>query len=124
MSTTWTGTLKQKEREPMEHQLSLFDRPPILEPTNAPTTRAAAQTAIKPDAARLRGQVLAYIRSRGASGATDQEIQDALGMSGDTERPRRRELQTAGLIVDSGKTRSTPSGRAAVVWVAAASSQE
>lgn len=107
----------------MERQLDLFS-PPAPSFDNAPTTRAAAQTAIKPDAARLRGQVLAYIRSRGASGATDQEIQEHLDMSGDTERPRRRELQQAGLIVDSGQTRLTPSGRAAVCWVAAAGTQE
>lgn len=39
-------------------------------------------------------------------------------MSGDTERPRRRELQAAGFIADSGRTRLTPAGRAAVVWTA------
>jgi hypothetical protein len=95
----------------MDHQLNLF--------SNASTTRRAAGVSIKPDAARLRARVLRYIQEQ-AAGATDAEIQAALDMSGDTERPRRRELQQAGFIVDSGNVRATPSGRAAVVWVAVA----
>lgn len=63
----------------------------------------------------LRAQVLAYIvRMRGA---TDEEMQTALGMEGNTERPRRRELQLGGLIVDSGQRRLTTSRRRAVVWI-------
>jgi hypothetical protein len=101
----------------MERQLDLFS-PPTPAFANAPITRAAAGVAIRPDAARLRAKVLRYIKSRGADGATDAEIQGALDMSGDTERPRRRELQAAGFIADSGRTRLTPAGRAAVVWTA------
>jgi hypothetical protein len=106
----------------METQLSLFDSatasPPPREFTNTSVTKRAAGVAIRPDAARLRRQVLEFIRQQGAVGATDSEVQLGLSMNGDTERPRRRELQLAGLIADSGQTRSTPSGRAAVVWVA------
>lgn len=88
----------------MERQLDLFSLPaPAF--ANAPITRAVAGLAIRPDAARLRGQVLAFIHGRGRHGATDAEIQAALDMSCDTEQPRRREL--------------TPAGRATVVWTAA-----
>jgi hypothetical protein len=107
----------------MERQLVLFGpTPPTF--ANAPITRAAAGVAIRPDAARLRAKVFEYVKGRGAAGATDAEIQAALDMSGDTERPRRRELQQAGFIGDSGQVRQTPSGRAAVVWIAVDSPRE
>lgn len=70
-------------------------------------------------ASTLRKAVLNCIRIHGAAGMTDEEIQDALDMEGSTERPRRRELQIAGAIVDSGCTRKTRSGRSATIWRAA-----
>lgn len=99
-------------------QLSLFDQPPkrIIPPHNGTPTSQAAAERIEPNASSLRALVLDYIRTSG--GATDEEIQVALGMAGNTERPRRRELEQAGLIQDSGTTRRTASGRMAVVWVA------
>lgn len=51
-------------------------------------------------------------------GATDEEIQCALSIPGNTERPRRRELEAAGLIKDSGLRRVTAANREAIVWVA------
>jgi len=67
----------------------------------------------------LRARVMAKIAASGDDGATDEEIQIAFEMEGNTERPRRRELQLGGLIVDSGRRRLTTSGRQAVVWVTA-----
>lgn len=81
---------------------------------------AAAAAAIKPDTSRLRGEVLKFITAQGIAGATDEEIQLALGMSGNTERPRRRELEERGAIRESGAKRPTASGRKAAVWVATA----
>jgi hypothetical protein len=49
-------------------------------------------------------------------GATDEEVQHALGMIGSTERPRRVELMDGGIVVDSGGRRPTMSGRSATVW--------
>lgn len=63
----------------------------------------------------LREKVFAYLEAR-PEGATDDEIQVDLDMQSDTERPRRRELQKAGRVVDSGYVRNTRSGRSAVVW--------
>lgn len=80
-----------------------------------PTSQIAAEQ-IKPCAGTLRARVLSFIESTGQAGATDIEIQDALSMEGNTERPRRGELLKIGLIRDSGRTRKTRSGRAAVVW--------
>ncbi len=93
-------------------------------PRNAGVTSSAANVAIKPLAAGLRKKVLDFIASRGELGATDGEIQTALGMRGSTQRPRRKELQNAGLIQDSGTIRPSASGRAAVVWVATGEGNE
>jgi len=79
------------------------------------TSREAA-ISIKPKSSTARARVLAAIKGT-AFGLTDQEIQRTLIMDQNTERPRRRELQVAGLIKDSGQTRRTSSGRRAVVWV-------
>ena len=85
---------------------------------NTDTSRAAAR-AIRPNAGTLRAMVRNHIILQGSYGATDQEIQQALNLSGDTERPRRIELWNAGFIVDSGFIRKTDSGQSAVVWRAA-----
>jgi hypothetical protein len=69
-------------------------------------------------AASPREKVLAFVRSRGREGATDEEIQEALGMNPSTERPRRIELYKVDLVYDSGTLRPTRSGRKAVVWMA------
>jgi hypothetical protein len=100
---------------------TLFDYVAEVEPDppcqrHSVTSREAAD-AIKPDASELRRRVLAYLRGRGEDGATDEEIQEGLPMAQNTERPRRRELELAGLVIDSGRKRRTRSGRNAVVWV-------
>jgi hypothetical protein len=68
-------------------------------------------------AATMRAQVYAFLTRQGRYGATDEEISDALAMPGNTERPRRVELENAGFVVDSGGHRQTRSGRNAVVWI-------
>ena len=96
-------------------QKSLFDeRTPhhnrtMLQVESAPhsgseTSRAAA--------------VYRFILARREHGATDCEVQDGLGMAGNTQRPRRQELEKSGLIVKTDRTRATSSGRQAAVWVA------
>jgi len=97
-------------------QLGLFDRPAPY--AKASVTSKAAADAIQPKAATLRAIVLAFIRGRGAHGATDEEMQADLRIEGNTQRPRRRELVQAGLVRQANITRETQSGRAAVVWVA------
>jgi hypothetical protein len=81
------------------------------------TSREAAEL-IEPDAESLRGEVLAYIRRCGATGATDDEVQVALSMNPSTQRPRRVELWKAELIERASAKRPTRSGRKASVWVA------
>ena len=79
---------------------------------HSPTSIAAA-VAIKPTTGRLHRVLIAELAH---SPATDEELCDRTGMGGNTQRPRRRELQLAGLVVDSGITRPTRSGKEAVVW--------
>lgn len=63
----------------------------------------------------LQSSVLEYITSRGATGATDEEIQQALLLNPSTQRPRRIELVRKGLVVAHGE-RKTKSNRNAAVW--------
>lgn len=101
----------------------LFDQQPPSH-HNAPrgTSKPAADS-MRGQAAILRAQVLACIVESGERGMTDEEIQNALGMAGNTERPRRWELERAGLVKDSGIRRVTKAGRKAAVWCIAPEGQ-
>ena len=90
----------------------LFDAPFVR---HSATSREAAEF-IAEDAPTLRKRVFECIKTSGAQGMTDEELQYFCNMDGSTERPRRRELEIAGLVIDSGLTRKTRSGRAATVW--------
>lgn len=103
-------------------QLTLFQLhwgtvPPPDPPHSGPKTSQQAAAEITTVAGRLRTQVYEFIVSRGEVGATDCEIQLGLELSGNSQRPRRRELVQGLLVRDSGRTRPTPAGRQAVVWV-------
>ena len=89
----------------------------ITERTSAPqSVSPESQSPITYTPPHLAERILAEQAAMEARGATDGEIQDALDMGGDTERPRRWELQKAGMIVDSGMRRRTRSMRMARVW--------
>lgn len=100
-------------------QLDLFS--PSSDPPSqrhSKTSREAAEQ-IKPQLPRLQQIVLDAIIASGANGLTDEQGVTLTNLSPSTYRPRRIELQTKCLIVDSGKTRPTRSGRQAVIWRAA-----
>ena len=80
------------------------------------TSRRAAVSMIEA-ASNLRRQVYRFVRDRRSFGATDDEIERALGLRHQTASARRRELVLAGVIWDSGVQRTTSSGRKATVWV-------
>ena len=94
----------------------MIDQPDLPFQRHSETSRAAAES-MEPAAFTLQFKVLDAIRSS-ADGLTDEELQLGIPMAQNTERPRRRELERAGKIRDSGRTRPTKSGRAATVWVA------
>ncbi len=81
---------------------------------NGTASSKAAADRVRVFATGLRLQVENHIRKQGPRGATDKEIQAALQISGDTERPRRRELQQAGRITAAAETRN---GCKVWVWV-------
>lgn len=97
-------------------QLGLFDRPAPFVPAS-PTSKAAA-VGIAPTSGTLRACVLSFIRGRGVSGATCEEVEHGLGLKHQTASARVRELAQEDLITNSQTCRKTTSGRAAVVWVA------
>lgn len=82
-------------------------------------TAEAAAVAMLPIADTIRRKVYELLRAAGTDGLADHEIADLLpGYAWSSTRTRRKELQEAGLVVDSGRRRPTRSGRQAVVWVA------
>jgi len=62
-------------------------------------------------------RVLEWIRSRGSLGATDDEIEVALGMRHQNASARRNKLVQKGLVCNSGQTRETRSERQATIWI-------
>jgi predicted ArsR family transcriptional regulator len=80
------------------------------------TTSLAARGSARP-AATQRARIFVYLVRRGNAGATLEELESVLMLPGNTVRPRRLELEEKGLVADSGKRRSTVSGRLAIVWV-------
>lgn len=78
-------------------------------------TSVEAADAIASAASTLRERVYDWLA--GQNGATDEEMQEALGMNPSTQRPRRVELVEQGRVKDSGMRHKTRSGRNAVVWV-------
>lgn len=88
---------------------------PVAPYIHSSATSYAAAQEIDEHLNALQRQVLTRIQDTG--GQTDEEIQDYLELNPSTERPRRIELLRKGLILDSGVTRKTKSGRAATVWI-------
>lgn len=95
-------------------------RMPTGVPHNGTDTSREAARRISPLSAAQAARLFYFVAQQGETGATDHEIQAALDLSGDTERPRRWGLVKAGLIEDSGRRRNSPSGRPATVYVATA----
>lgn len=63
-----------------------------------------------------RAIVYEYICAQGPVGATDEEIAKGTGLSPNTVRPRRGELEMYGEIHDSGRRATLDSGRLGIVW--------
>jgi predicted ArsR family transcriptional regulator len=87
---------------------TLFD-PPYQ--AHSDTSKAAAE-AIKPHVPTMRDKVLACILQYPG---TDQEIAHRLGIPENSARPRRVELERAGLVRAVNK-KQTSAGRTAYVW--------
>lgn len=90
---------------------------PVPAQEHSPTSVAAAR-AIS-GAPRHLDRVIVYraLVEAGAQGMTDEELQDATGLGGSTERPRRIDLVAENVVEDSKRVRRVRSGRSATVWV-------
>src|SRR5690349_9049778 len=84
--------------------------------SGTPTSKAAAGS-MKTHAGQQRKLVRQFFVDRGSLGATQQEVELALGIAGNSVRPRCKELEQSGEIKNSGSTRPTLSRRNAAVWV-------
>jgi hypothetical protein len=81
------------------------------------TSKGAAESMV-PRSAKQRQRVWEFIHERGGYGATANEIEAGLGISGNAVRPRIIELRDVSKVCKTNATRKTPSGRAARVYVA------
>lgn len=79
------------------------------------TSRAAAEALTHRQTETDRQRILAYLTEHGP--ATDEQIADALNLSGNTERPRRGELVERGDVVEHAERGRTRAGRAAKQWI-------
>lgn len=79
----------------------------------ADTSRAAALRAL-PRSGTQRARVLNLLRNAGPM--TDEEMQKALALSPNAQRPRRVELVSGGWVRDSGLRRPTVMGGPSIVW--------
>jgi hypothetical protein len=87
-------------------------------PHNGTATSVEAAESVEPVRGSLQWRVWRYVNGRDLDGATAQEIERGLGLSGNTVRPRLRELEAMQLIQKTNRTRETASGRKATVYVA------
>lgn len=91
-----------------------INTPAVKVRKNAHETELDAAGRALPRSGTQRRKVYDYLVSSG--GATDEEVQIALGINHNSQTPRRLELVEAGLVVDSGQRRATISGASAIVW--------
>lgn len=104
---------------PRQPEATLFDRSILPDPDEGLVRHDAADTsrdaALRVPANTQRAKVLTFLNEHGPS--TDPEIADALGLSPNSERPRRVELVSGGYVVDSGLRREHH-GSPHIVWAA------
>ena len=95
-----------------------FERPAInrdivIIAREATHTSRQAALKVKPKTGKKRARVHSYLQQHPA---TDEQIETALNMSGNTVRPTRGTLVKDGHVIDSGLRRLTKAGNEAIVW--------
>ncbi len=88
----------------------------VIVATKARETSRIAAERVYPKSGSIRLSVYEYLIRQGLRGATDQEMQSNLNLSGDTIRPTRMTLLKDGFIIDSFETRNNTNGNPCVVW--------
>lgn len=83
------------------------------------TSRAAAR-AVLPNSGTQRRMVYDAIVAKGDYGMCDHEIEVEVGLRIPSVCAARNSLMNDGWVYDSGRTRKTPQGHMAIVWLASA----
>lgn len=83
---------------------------------NSETSRVADRGLSPGRKRRLCELVYGFLIRQGAAGATDEEIALGLGIEGNSERPRRIQLESLGLVELTPEKRAARSGRLAGVY--------
>lgn len=93
------------------------ERPVAQVGRDHPDTAKVAAARALPRSGSDRRRVLDHVAAQGSLGATDDELETALGLPHQTASARRNGLVADGWLVDSGRKRNTRSGTPAVVWI-------
>jgi len=88
----------------------------VIIANNAQRTSVAAAMKALPRTGSMRRKVYEYIVGQGLRGATDQEIEKALGIDGNTVRPTRISLIKDGYIVWAGTFRKNKHNNDCLVY--------
>ncbi len=113
-----------RPKDPAEYMASLFDdenrRDPTAEGTTTgtdpPETSHMAAARVWPKTGTQRAKILKFLYDLWPGAATDERMQDMLGVHGSSQRPRRGELVTLGWVKDTGHTEPTHGGDPAILW--------
>jgi hypothetical protein len=92
------------------------DRNFVAISSKAQRTSVAAALSALPRSGTIRRKVYDYFVDRGLRGATDQEVEIALQISGNTLRPTRGSLVKDGYLIDTGTTRKNYNQQDCIVW--------
>ena len=93
-----------------------IDRNTVIISSSAKPTSASAALNALPKSGSKRRRVYEYLKQTG--GATDEEIERALGISGNTVRPTRGSLVKDKFVYATDLERPTLAGNMAIVWKA------
>jgi len=93
-----------------------IDRNTVIISSSAKPTSVIAALQALPKSGSKRRRVYDYLKQTG--GATDEEIERALGISGNTVRPTRGSLVKDKFVYATELERPTISGNMAIVWKA------
>ena len=92
------------------------DRNFVAISSKAQRTSVAAALSALPRSGTIRRKVYDYFVLRGLRGATDQEVEIALQISGNTLRPTRGSLVKDGYLIDTQTTRKNYNQQDCIVW--------
>ena len=95
-----------------------LESPNIYVSASHPTTSQKAVKRARMASGSRRKLIHDLIKRHREMGLCDHEIIELTGLSPNTARPTRISLMKDGFVSNSGRTRKTPDGNDAIVWIA------